>query len=208
MATDGWVQRGWPYAIQVPSPPSAPEDAGWIGFDSGEQGLDGPIWKNLVVVMPAPVAVGAVEGPCSRRVVVSELGNLGGAPFWTEVRVPRRATLNDRYRLAAMRALDSDFASPASVSVKRPAPDTRCTPLVPRHAWLFVAEESRPQACKRTPCKDEAPRAGFRTCGLLLRREPRGRYARSRRTRVGTLPALQCGFGVSVRVARVRGCSI
>src|SRR5215471_9580929 len=58
----------------------APEDAGWVGFDLPEYLVDAA-WREIVVAVPAAVAVGPVQAPVVSAGAVAELGDAHLGPF-------------------------------------------------------------------------------------------------------------------------------
>jgi hypothetical protein len=91
--------------------PLTPEDAGWVGFDLVQRGPDGPGVEVLIAV-PAAVAIGPVQAPDVGIGAVAELGHTYPGPLG-QVRVPRRSAVEDGDRVAAYRRFDADLIAKA-----------------------------------------------------------------------------------------------
>jgi hypothetical protein len=89
-----------------------PENAGGVGFDLFKHIVDGA-GVEVVIAVPATVAVGPVQAPVVGAGAVAQLGHAYLGPFG-QVRVPRRAALEDGDRVAADCCLDPDLAAKAS----------------------------------------------------------------------------------------------
>jgi len=87
-----------------------PENAGWVGFDLVQRFVD-RAGLEVVVAVPAAVAVGPLQarGECWR---CSALGHADLGPFG-QVRVPRRAAVEDDDRVAVNGGFDADLVAKA-----------------------------------------------------------------------------------------------
>jgi hypothetical protein len=91
--------------------PLTPENAGWVGFDLVQRFVDGA-GVEVVVAVPAAVAVGPVQAPLAGVGAVAQLGHTHLGPFG-QVRVPRRAAVEDGDRAAADGCFDADLVAKA-----------------------------------------------------------------------------------------------
>lgn len=89
----------------------APENAGWVGFDLVQRFVDGA-GVEVVVAVPAAVAVGPVQAPVVGIGAVAQLGHAYLGPFG-QVGVPRRAAVDDGDRAAADGCFDADVVAKA-----------------------------------------------------------------------------------------------
>jgi hypothetical protein len=90
----------------------APENAGWVGFDLVQRLLD-RAGVEIVIAVPATVVVGPVQAPVMGADAVAQLGHAHLGPFG-QVRVPRRAAVEDGDRAAANGCFDADLVAKAS----------------------------------------------------------------------------------------------
>ena len=89
----------------------APEDAGWVGFDLAEKVVD-RTRLQVVIAVPAAVAVGPVHTPVVGTGAIAQLRHGDLRPFG-QVRVPRRAAVEDGDRVAADGGFDADLVAKA-----------------------------------------------------------------------------------------------
>ena len=82
-----------------------------VGFDLVERFLN-RAGVQVVIAVPAAVAVGPVQGPVVSAGAVTQLGYADLGPFG-QVRVPRRAAVEDGDRVAANGGFDADLLAKA-----------------------------------------------------------------------------------------------
>src|SRR5690348_1884446 len=90
---------------------ASPEDAVWIGFDLLEYLVDAA-WREIVVAVPAAIAIGPVQVPFVGAGAIAELRDAHLGPFG-QVRLPRGTALEDGYRAAADAGFDPDLIAQA-----------------------------------------------------------------------------------------------
>ena len=88
-----------------------PENAGWVGFDLVQRFVDRARLK-VVIAVPAAVAIGPVQAPVVGAGAIAQLGRGNLGPFG-QVRVPRRAAVEDGDRVAADGGFDADLVAKA-----------------------------------------------------------------------------------------------
>ena len=88
-----------------------PENAGWVAFDLVQRLVD-RAGVEVVIAMPAAVAIGPVQAPVVGAGAIAQLGHGNLGPFG-QVRVPRRAAVENGDRVAADGCLDADLAAKA-----------------------------------------------------------------------------------------------
>ena len=88
-----------------------PENAGWVGFDLVQRFVD-RARIEVVIAVPAAVAVGPVQTPVVGTGAIAQLRHGDLRPFG-QVRVPRRAAVEDGDRVAADGGFDADLVAKA-----------------------------------------------------------------------------------------------
>lgn len=120
---------------------SAPEDAGWVAIDLGQQVVDMWGWQPVVDVEPE-VAVAPVQRPGLRCLRVPQAGDGEAGPVRPRVVLPGRAAFDDGEVPGRELAFNADLVSGASG-------DARSAPaLNPRDVQV-----RKPSACRRRPCR-------------------------------------------------------
>lgn len=103
----GWRRRLQPGRARL----LTPENTGWVGFDLVQYLVD-RAGLEVVIAVPAAVAVGPVQAPVVGAGAVAQLGHPYLGPFG-QVRVPRRTAVKDGDRVAADGGFDADLVAKA-----------------------------------------------------------------------------------------------
>src|SRR4051812_15885393 len=90
---------------------SAPEDAGGVAVDLGEQVVDGGGRGKPGVGVEALMPVGPIQRPGLVCGVVAQAGDCGAAPVRREVLAPWRASFHDRQVAWSDFALDTQLVA-------------------------------------------------------------------------------------------------
>jgi hypothetical protein len=88
-----------------------PENAGRVGFDLVKHRVEGT-GVEVVITVPAAVAVGPVQAPVVGAGAVAQLGHAHLGPSG-QVRVPRRSAVEDGDRVSADGGFDADLVEKA-----------------------------------------------------------------------------------------------
>lgn len=162
----------------------APEDAGGVFVDLGEELVEP--WGGLdhVVAMPAAVAVRAVEPPEVVGRLIAQLGDGLARPIGSEIGLPGRSALEDGDALPAHIALDAHLVTVLSGDLvlaiaahrsERGVGDAR-----PRRHPARL--ERLAQLARRHDDCDNAGSSGARRCLLVVLINATDREARTERT--------------------------
>lgn len=102
------VKAGDGHAIGAPLR-LAPEDEGRVAIDLGEQVRDVRRGRDQLILVELRVAVGPVQGPLVAGLGVAQTRHRGTDPVGTQLRFPRRTTLEDREGAVADVEFDADL---------------------------------------------------------------------------------------------------
>jgi hypothetical protein len=91
--------------------PLAPENAGRVGFNLGKRVVN-RTRVEIVITVPTAVAVGPVQAPAVGIGAVAQLSNAYLGPLG-QVRMPRRAAVEDGDRVAADCCFNADLMAKA-----------------------------------------------------------------------------------------------